>query len=48
MNKIDLSFNKISDIQILEKVNFKELKELYLSNNKISDINILEKVNFKN
>jgi len=26
---LDLSHNKISDINILEKVNFKELKELY-------------------
>ena len=32
---------------MLEKVNFKELEELYLSENEISDINILEKVNFK-
>ena len=32
---------------MLEKVNFKELKELYLSFNKITDINVLEKVNFK-
>ena len=44
---MNLSYNKISDINIYEKVNFKELKELYLNNNKISDINILEKVNFK-
>ena len=34
-------------MEILEKVIFKELKELYLSRDKISDINILEKVNFK-
>ena len=32
---------------LLEKVNFKELKELDLSLNDIYDINILEKVNFK-
>ena len=44
---LDLSGNKIPDINVLEKVNFKELKKLNLSSNKISDINILEKVNFK-
>ena len=38
-----LNYNKISDINILEKVNFKDLIELNLSNNEISDINILEK-----
>ena len=47
LNKLDLSYNKISDINILGKVNFKELKELYLYDNEISDINILEKVDFK-
>ena len=31
-------------IQILEKINFEKLKELFLSNNNISDIEILEKV----
>ena len=43
---VDLNNNKISDIKILEKVNFKELEVLYLSWNKISDINILQKDNF--
>ena len=38
--------NKISDINILEKVNFKELKILYLSNNPISNISIFNKVLF--
>ena len=38
---------KISDINILEKVNFKNLKILDLNHNQISDINILEKVDFK-
>jgi len=37
---LSLNHNKISDINILEKVNFKELKELNLSHNKIPDINI--------
>ena len=34
---LNLSDNKISDINILEKINFKELIELYLNNNKILD-----------
>ena len=36
----------ISNIDILEKVNFKELKILKLNDNNISNIKILEKVNF--
>ena len=47
LEELDLSNNKISDINILEKANFKQLNKLNLSNNKISDINILEKANFK-
>ena len=39
--------NKISNIDILEKVNFKELKELYLNYNNISDIKVLENVKFE-
>ena len=38
--------NEIKDITVLEKVNFKKLKILYLPHNRISDITILEKVNF--
>ena len=37
----------IKDINILKKVNFKQLKELYLKNNIISDIEVLERVKFK-
>ena len=45
---LNLSGNKISNnINILEKVNFKELKKLYLSNQYISDLKILEKVKFE-
>ena len=44
---LNLTNNKISDINILEKVDFKKLKELNLSYNKISDINILEREDFK-
>ena len=47
MEELNISNNQISEINILEKVNFKGLKELNLSSNEISDINILEKVNFK-
>ena len=45
--RLNLSNNKITDISIFEKVNFKKLKELDLNDNDISDISILEKVNFK-
>ena len=41
-----LGWNKIYDINILTKVNFKELKELYLFSNDISDIKVFEKVEF--
>ena len=47
LEKLDLSFNKISDIKVLENVNFKGLQKLDLSCNKISDIKVLENVNFK-
>ena len=43
---LDLSKNKISDIEILEKVNFKNLKKLFLKDNNIIDIKVLEKVKF--
>ena len=39
MIQLDLSSNKISDINILEKVNFKELEKLFLSENKINNKN---------
>ena len=38
--------NEITDINVLENVNFKNLKILFLGFNKITDINVLEKVNF--
>ena len=45
LKELDLSFNNISDISILENVKLEILK---LSNNKISNnINILENVDFK-
>ena len=37
----------ISNYYILEKVNFKELKELYLYRNNISDKKLLEKLRVK-
>ena len=45
---LDLSWNKISDINVLEKVKFENLQELSLNNNQISDIKVLEKVKFEN
>jgi hypothetical protein len=44
---LDLGWNKISDIKVLEKVKFDKLEILGLSNNQISDINVLENINFK-
>ena len=44
---LNLSKNKISDINILEKVNFKKIKGLHLFYNNISDIKILEKIEFE-
>ena len=38
--------NEISNIDVLEKVNYPDLKELRLNNNKIKDISVLEYVNF--
>jgi len=47
LEKLNLRGNEISDnINILENVDFKELKELDLSENNISDIKVLEKVKF--
>ena len=50
MEKLDLSCNKISDINVLEKVNFKQLKELNLFDNGpgLKEISVLEKVQFEN
>ena len=39
--------NNISSIDILENINFKELKELKLQYNIIDDIKVLEKVKFE-
>ena len=44
---MNLGKNKISDINVLEKVNFKELKELDLEGNNISDISVFEKIKFE-
>ena len=47
---LNLSDNKISNLEPLENINFSHFKKgfLYLSNNKITDIKILEKGSFKN
>ena len=47
LKELDLSYNYIFDIKVLEKVKFGQLEILDLSLNKISNIDILEKVNFK-
>ena len=41
LEKLDLGWNKISNINILENVNFKELKELYLTYNILLFLDIL-------
>ena len=48
LKELNLNWNNISDIKVLEKVKFEKLEILWLGGNKISDISILEKVNFKN
>ena len=48
LEKLDLSWNKITDIKVLEKVKFENLEKLDLNWNKISDIKVLEKVKFEN
>ena len=45
--ELNLSWNNISDIKVLEKVKFNKLEILNLGWNKISNINILENVKFK-
>ena len=47
LKELNLSYNNISDIKVLEKAKFDKLEILDLGDNQISDINILEKVNFK-
>ena len=44
---LDLKYNKISDINVLDKSNFKELRKIYLAFNNISDIKVFEKFKFK-
>ena len=44
--KLDISRNKISDINSLEKLFLKDVKELNLDENSISDISIFVKINF--
>ena len=49
INKLDLGFNNLSNeaLNDLSKIEFKELKELYLDGNEITDIKILEKFKFE-
>ena len=39
-----MDHNKIIDINVLEKVNLKQLKKLSIAYNKINDIKVLEKI----
>ena len=48
MEELDLSYNNISDIKVLEKVKFNKLEKLCLWGNKISDTSILSKLKIKN
>ena len=48
LSNMNKTSDKISDINVLEKINLNNLKELYLSHNNISDINVLQTVNFDN
>ena len=43
LEKLDLSNNKISNIDIIENANFKQLKDLYLNSNNISEIKSIRK-----
>ena len=47
LKELNLQYNNISDIKVLENTKYEKLEILDLVNNKISDINILEKVKFK-
>ena len=49
IERLDLSSRYIGNdgMKYLEKIKFKEIKELNLSNNNISDIKLLEKVKFE-
>ena len=48
LKELDLRYNSISEIKVLEKVKFGKLEKLALSSNNISNnINILENVIFK-
>ena len=46
MKELYLYNNKISDINVLKKVNFNELEDLNFSNNEISNIDVLIEVKF--
>ena len=47
LEKLNLNYNEIANIDLLEKAEFPNLKILILSNNFKSNINILKKFNFK-
>ena len=47
MKKLNLSDNKISDINVLEKAKFEKLEILELNNNIISDIDVFKRINIE-
>ena len=47
LKELNLAYNDLSDLKILEKVKLEQLKRLNLEMNVISNINFLEHVNFK-
>ena len=47
INILNLSFNEISDINLLQNINLTKLKNLDLGCNLISNINVLEKIDLR-
>jgi len=47
LKELDLNYNNISDISVLEKAKFENLEILLLNNNELSNINSLKNFNFK-
>ena len=43
---MDFGWNEIADINVLGKINLKELKKLSLEHNKISNIEVLGNMNY--
>ena len=48
LKELNLFYNQIDDISVLEKVKFENLENLYLGRNRISDISVLKESILKN